>query len=1019
MISLFIRRALLCLGLVFGLLAPASAQSWSNDPQLPTREDLWGIAHADNILIAVGQRGTVLHYDYEIGLWQPRVLNTDAWLVGVGQGAGRWVIVGDRGSIYTSDDNGDTWTARDSGTTQRLNAVAYGDGLWLTIGEAGTVLTSPDGTTWTVRPPLGAGFLRALAFGRGRFLLGGGGGTLFTTTDGVAFNRITLATQSDIEAAAITTERFYVSGSQGLMAVAEQAEGNWRFLNSTQATNYRGLAVRTNNLVAAFGDRLVYLVGGLLMTSGSSASSDRAPQFLATAATLGRDESVVVGLGGRIARASFLTSVSISANVPETNRQLGGAWTNVIYGSPVTLTASVPSDITSGAYRWRRDGADLPGETRPELSRAQAGPGDTGRYDVVVTIPGRTVTSGTFYLSVIPGGRPEVIDPNFNPPERLRVVSLINQPDGKLLVIGSVGPTDGTLTNQLFRLNADGSLDQGFRGEVNDLGGSVARLRLLPDGRIYVTGAFRTVRGQPNPGLVRLLPDGALDGSFAPESSVGVVADTPLAATSGKVYLQTSRGVERLLPDGRIDPTFSGPKTGFLAHLDPADRYIISTLTQSGFDSTTRYTRYFADDRPDPASNLAFVQRSGFTSGYVTRELWAGDDLFGLTQGLISKGGGSTYSFRRSIDGTTPAGYRSWSASVSASTGFETAYVFRPNGGAWISGGPGLIAWPQRAYSPLGAYQPELYAALPNLASYSCAAIGTDEAIYAWLQRSGRTTLARIRPITGAVGRLSNLSVRAHVASAAEPLITGFVTTGTGETRALVRAIGPALGQFGVEGALRDPQLTLTRDGAHISGNDNWDAALASRFGALGAFPLAEGSRDAALEAAISAGNYTAVVQPGTDDSGVALVELYESADTLAPRRFTNVSARGTVAADRPLIVGFTITGQVPATVLIRAVGPTLGDFGVAGALGDPSLKLYRSDTALWENNDWKYESLPNYRNIDLYADPVSQAGAFVFTPGSKDAAMLVTLAPGSYTAQVSAGGVASGVVLVEVYEVP
>jgi len=109
------------------------------------------------------------------------------------------------------------------------------------------------------------------------------------------------------------------------------------------------------------------------------------------------------------------------------------------------------------------------------------------------------------------------------------------------------------------------------------------------------------------------------------------------------------------------------------------------------------------------------------------------------------------------------------------------------------------------------------------------------------------------------------------------------------------------------------------------------------------------------------------------------------------------------------LIAGFNIGGIGPRKLLIRAIGPTLGVFGVAGTLGDPKLELYRGSTLLQANDNWDAST----------ADTFGQVGAFSLVSGSKDAVLLVTLDPGAYTAQVSGVGNTTGVALVEVYEVP
>jgi hypothetical protein len=111
------------------------------------------------------------------------------------------------------------------------------------------------------------------------------------------------------------------------------------------------------------------------------------------------------------------------------------------------------------------------------------------------------------------------------------------------------------------------------------------------------------------------------------------------------------------------------------------------------------------------------------------------------------------------------------------------------------------------------------------------------------------------------------------------------------------------------------------------------------------------------------------------------------------------------------LIAGFTISGTEPKRILVRGVGPTLATLGVTGTLADPKLELIRQGTTtpMASSDDWDPTLAPVF----------SAVGAFALTPGSKDAALLVTLPPGGYTAQISGVGNTTGVAIVEVYEVP
>jgi hypothetical protein len=156
---------------------------------------------------------------------------------------------------------------------------------------------------------------------------------------------------------------------------------------------------------------------------------------------------------------------------------------------------------------------------------------------------------------------------------------------------------------------------------------------------------------------------------------------------------------------------------------------------------------------------------------------------------------------------------------------------------------------------------------------------------------------------------------------------------------------------------------------------------------------------------------YTAQVGGG---AGVALVELYDAATSAFPTspRLTNISARTRAGSgSESLIVGFVIGGDSAKTILVRGIGPALTAFGVTGALPTPRLQLFRDAMPVTENSGWADDP--------ALASAFTKVGAFALAPGSKDAAMLVTLLPGAYTIQASGANNTTGVALVEVYELP
>lgn len=287
-------------------------------------------------------------------------------------------------------------------------------------------------------------------------------------------------------------------------------------------------------------------------------------------------------------------------------------------------------------------------------------------------------------------------------------------------------------------------------------------------------------------------------------------------------------------------------------------------------------------------------------------------------------------------------------------------------------------------------------------------------------------------PIPSTASRLLNLSTRGLSLTGDNQLIPGFVIAGSGTKRLLIRTVGPTLASFGVDGTLADPRLTLRRrnetTGVYVDvlTNDNWStpasgaatpAEIAATTDAVGGFPLVPGSADAAMVVNLTAGQYSAVASGAADGTGVALVELYDSTSS-SEAQLVNIATRGFVGTGGDVLIsGFVISSEGPKRLLIRAVGPTLGAFGVSGTLANPQLRILGGatpETSVAFNDNWGSD--PEAANTRAIA---TQVGAFALTDGSQDAAVVVTLPPGNYTAQASGVGETTGVALVEIYVVP
>ena len=203
---------------------------------------------------------------------------------------------------------------------------------------------------------------------------------------------------------------------------------------------------------------------------------------------------------------------------------------------------------------------------------------------------------------------------------------------------------------------------------------------------------------------------------------------------------------------------------------------------------------------------------------------------------------------------------------------------------------------------------------------------------------------------------------------------------------------------------------------------------LSAAFAQVGAFPLLPASADAALVETLTSGGYTATVTAPSGTNGVALIEAYD-ADTGSPTaEVVNISTRALVGAEaaNTLIAGFAITGTTSDTVLIRGVGPSLGTlFGMRRALGASHVAVFdATGSQIAANTVWgkggrgEDEDDEDEDKENAMDDASDRAGAWHLPRGSNDSALLLTLAPGVYTAHVTGVKASSGIGLVEIFEV-
>ncbi len=275
-----------------------------------------------------------------------------------------------------------------------------------------------------------------------------------------------------------------------------------------------------------------------------------------------------------------------------------------------------------------------------------------------------------------------------------------------------------------------------------------------------------------------------------------------------------------------------------------------------------------------------------------------------------------------------------------------------------------------------------------------------------------------------ASGLVANVSTRLPVGTGDNVLIEGFIVQGpAGSTKKIiVRAIGPSLAAFGISDALPNPTLEIhdaNNGNAIVATNDDWKTTQ------LGGFITADQSAEIAasgvapgndLESAIIAnlppGSYTAVVRGVGNSVGTGVVDAYDLS-AASPAKLVNVATRGLIQpGDQLMIAGF-ITQNGSVRAVVRAIGPSLAAFGITNALADTTLQLRDGNGAIVvENDDWKIRSNGTSQQAEIEATGLQPTNDL-------EAAVVATLPPGQYTAQVRGKPETTGTGVVQVYFLP
>lgn len=451
--------------------------------------------------------------------------------------------------------------------------------------------------------------------------------------------------------------------------------------------------------------------------------------------------------------------------------------------------------------------------------------------------------------------------------------------------------------------------------------------------------------------------------SFMTQDGTATVASNDYQASAGTLTFAPTDTTQTITVLANGDTTFE-PNETFTVHLSNASNATIAVADGTGT---------ITNDDPAPSfsiDNVTHIEGNAGTTAYVFTVTKSGSTSVSASVSFATQDGSATLADN---DYQSSAGTLTFAPTDTAKT--ITVLV---NG--------------DTIYEPDETFTVHLSNA-------------TDATITA---ADGTGTIINDDPSMPPPAQLLNISTRAQVLTGDRVLIGGFIITGSGAKKVLIRAIGPSLTRNGIAGALADPTLEL-RDstGALITSNDNWkDSPDATAIKATGIPPT--NTFESAILRDLSPGSYTAIVAGKNGGTGIGLVEIYDVDNAVEPK-LGNIATRAFVqTGDNMLIGGFILGGNNNSPrIALRGIGPSLSQFGVVNSLADPTLELHDSNGAVHISND-------NWQD-----DPVSatQLTAFGLAPQNNfESGIFITLPPGQFTAILRDKNNTTGIGVVEVY---
>ena len=701
-------------------------------------------------------------------------------------------------------------------------------------------------------------------------------------------------------------------------------------------------------------------------TAVPGATSDRYTFGATTVSDAGTYYVIVSNAYGTTRSSSAILTVSPTPTAPSISVQP----VSQTVTSGLSVTFSVTTSGTGPfTYVWRKDGGQLTASNSPSLTLSNATSTNAGGYSVTITNALGSVTSSVATLAVV--------EPATTFTQRRRVSAIGNSlwsfayGNKTMVVVGSPGliysSNDGVTWTQRASGTNEWLVGVAYGNSQFVAVGANGRILRSVDGTLWTYAA--------NEGTIFRL-NGVIyaDKRWVAVGENGVI----ITSTDANIWSPVVSGTSHFLhgiaySQGSFIVT--GGSGTILSSSDGTTWSVRSSGTSSDLEACAVVGNYFVT--VGGAGECLFSPVALGGANWTNNSKYKPNTTARLR--AISSGGGAAIAF--SEDGT--------------------AYYLPSVYSAWVQ----LPTSTQTTFLASGFAENRFYG------------LGTGEVI------------VQSEPFFE--GKLGNLSTRGQTGLGSDVLITGVVVTGTSPKQMLIRAAGPALSSFGIRGFLPQPILTLfDKDGNSIASNTAWnqspnDSDIRSASIAVGAFAFPENSGDSALLIRLLPGSYTAQVTGVNNSTGAALIEVYDTERVQAAQsKLVNISSRGVVGRDQDIIIpGVSVSGSSGRMLLIRAVGPSLGSFGVDGFLVNPTISVVQNvngtNMVLATNDDWEVQNQSATFTSSEVRLLSTKAGAFALPSGSKDAALLFsTAANTNYTVLVSGANGETGVALVEIYDV-